>query len=98
MQTLPTPIRVPDRPLDPPTSRRIATSWTAEFKMMIGDEGHPVRVTCEVTSNDELAIDTLYVETLNYIDLTALINTEHREQIESHFTNHFDEIYGENHE
>jgi hypothetical protein len=95
LTTLP---RIPERPLDPPASRRIATSWTAEFKMMIGDEGHPVRVTCEVTSNDELATDTLYVETLNYIDLTALINTEHREQIESHFTNHFDEIYGENHD
>lgn len=93
-----TQTHIPERPLDPPASRRTDHSWTAEFTMMIGDEGHPVRVTCEVTSNDELATDTLYVETLSYADLTAIINDGHRQQIISHFTNHFDEIYGANHD
>jgi hypothetical protein len=97
MQTLAT-YHVPERPLTPPEGRSTEHSWTAEFTMMIGDEGQPVRVTCEVTRCGELDPDTLYVELLDHTDITALINDGHRKQITAHFDHHHDDIYGENHD
>lgn len=87
METLST-YHTPDRALTPPEGKPAPHSRTAEFKMLIGDEGYPVRITCEVTRCGELDTDTLYVETLDYRDITALINDGHRKQITAHFDIH----------
>jgi hypothetical protein len=97
METLRTH-HIPDRALTPPEGKTVSHGWTAEFKMMIGDEGHPVRITCEVTRCGELDTDTLYVELLDYTDITALINDGHRKQITAYFDHHQDDIYGANHD
>jgi hypothetical protein len=82
----------PDRHLNPPEPKAMPTrEWEAAFKCYIGDEGVLVNVYSVVTIDDEINPDSLSV-TYKGVDITDLLNSEHRKQIVSYFENNFEDI------
>ena len=105
MFTIPTPDRMPERPLDPPHITRANHDWAAVFRCVIGDEGMRVKVLADVTRAEELDPDTIEVflepATTGYrhdIPITDILNAGLRAEIASHFERHYDDIYDSNHE
>jgi hypothetical protein len=82
----------PDRHLNPPEPKAIPErEWEADFKCHIGDGDMPVNVLCEVTVNDEIDFESITVFAIG-LDVTDLLNSEHRKQIVSYFENNFEDI------
>ncbi len=84
-----------DRQFNPPEGKD-SGEWEATFTCQIGDDdGVEVVVICEVTRNDELDMETIYVETVIdglIVCINGLLNRLHREQIESYFNRNLSEI------
>jgi hypothetical protein len=94
----------PERPLNPPEGREIGGhEWLASFACHIGDEGLPVQITAEVTRDDELdpeSIQAFYRHSTNGltsvpIDMSDVLNSQHRSQIAAHFSVNFSVIHGD---
>jgi hypothetical protein len=82
----------PDRHLNPPEPKAMPEcEWEAAFKCHIGDEGVLVNVFCLVTINDDIDLDSLYVEHKG-VDITGVLNSEHRKEIVSYFERNFEDI------
>ena len=82
----------PDRHLNPPEPKAMPEhEWEAAFKCYIGDEGVLVNVYSVVTIDDEIDPESLSV-TYKGVDITDLLNSEHRKQIVSYFENNFEDI------
>lgn len=105
MFAIPTPCRMPERPLDPPCSTRTDHDWAAVFRCHIGDEGLKVKIVCTVTCADEIDPGSIeaYLEPSvsghkQDIKITDILNHGHRTDIARHFERNYDEIYANNHE
>jgi len=82
----------PDRHLNPPEPKAMPERvWDACFECPIGDDDFIVNVWCDVTINDELDIGGVYV-THKGVDITDVLNSEHRKQIASFFERNFEDI------
>jgi hypothetical protein len=82
----------PDRHLNPPEPKAMLDrEWEADFKCHIGDEGVLVNVFCLVTIDDDIDPESLYVEHKG-VDITGVLNSEHRKEIVSYFERNFEDI------
>lgn len=88
-------------------------NWVAWFQVVIGEEGIKCNIVADVTCNQELDPDSIYV-TMEYtftipdhagylvahsrtIEVNDLINDGHRQQIEDYFDRHYGQIYYDAH-
>jgi hypothetical protein len=82
----------PDRHLNPPEPKTVPESeWEADFNCPIGDGDMLVNVMCDVTVNDEIDFESITVFAIG-IDVTDLLNSEHRQQITGYFERNFEDI------